>query len=718
MGQDAAPSVQEEGSEPVNDLELPSPPADAELPAVEPVISDEEFDSLVPAFDDELDPELDQPLESIEEFRQRIAGDEPQIAPLGNDGTADQGADPQALSETRFDDAVLDEPLPDLDSFQYEPRDYAAAEAQGASVAVKYRVKITGLDEADDQTDANMRGLFNSLSALRDGDGEAANLSQVYARLSTDQALLKTIFESEGWYEPAIDTRIVSARESGEDKATALLEATPGQRYSFGSVTVQADETVPPHLISKNLPLKEGQPIIAQRVQGAEARVALALPENGYPFAELGERSILLDRDTGTGDYTLPVTIGPRARFGGVTTTGDLAFDAEHVEVLARFERGDLYDSREVDDLRKALVATGLLGTVSVEPERTGEDTGAGDGTEYVTLHVDQQAGPPRTIAGQLGYATGEGFRVEGSWTHRNLFPPEGALILAGTAGTLEQSVSATFRRSNAGQRDKTFQLATELARTNFAALDSYTAKVSAQYSYDSTPIWQKRITYAYGVQARISAEEDYNYATGGRERRTFYIGGLTGKIGWDTSDDLLNPTRGFRLTALVEPEAGLEDGFYPYVRTQLDGSAYYPVTNALVLAGRVRLGTIQGASNLDIAPSRRFYAGGGGSVRGFGYQEVGPRAPDGDPVGGRSLFEAAAEARYRFGDYGLATFVDIGQAYRETTPQFTDIRMGAGVGFRYYTNFGPFRFDIATPIDRRDGESWISVYVSIGQAF
>ncbi len=234
----------------------------------------------------------------------------------------------------------------------------------------------------------------------------------------------------------------------------------------------------------------------------------------------------------------------------------------------------------------------------------------------------------------------------------------------------------------------------------------------------NSTPIWQKRLTYAYGAQIAVTAEEDYVAALGMRQRRTFYIAGLTGRVGLDTSDDLLDPTDGFRLTATVEPEASLEDGFAPYVRTQLDGSAYLSLGESAVLAGRVRLGSIQGAERLDIAPSRRFYAGGGGSVRGFGYQELGPKDPNGDPIGGRSLNEAAVEMRYRFGDYGVVAFVDAGQVYESSLPKFSDLRFGAGIGGRFYTNFGPLRVDVATPLDRREGEGWISVYVSIGQAF
>jgi translocation and assembly module TamA len=136
------------------------------------------------------------------------------------------------------------------------------------------------------------------------------------------------------------------------------------------------------------------------------------------------------------------------------------------------------------------------------------------------------------------------------------------------------------------------------------------------------------------------------------------------------------------------------------------------------VLAGRVRLGMIGGAKRADLAPSRRLYGGGGGSVRGFGYRELGPIDANGERVGGRSLIEAAVEARYRFGNFGVVPFIDAGQAYTSVTPRFSDIRFGVGIGARYYTNFGPVRIDVATPVDRRPGEPRVAVYISIGQAF
>ena len=151
----------------------------------------------------------------------------------------------------------------------------------------------------------------------------------------------------------------------------------------------------------------------------------------------------------------------------------------------------------------------------------------------------------------------------------------------------------------------------------------------------------------------------------------------------FDKSDDLLNPTKGYRLKLNVSPEASIRGAARPYLRTMVEVTGYYPVSNSLVIAGRARAGSIAGIDRDDLAPSRRYYGGGGGSVRGYGYQRLGPFDPNGDPVGGRSLNEFAIEARYRFGDYGIVPFFDAGNAYESVLPKASDLRYGAGIGGR-----------------------------------
>lgn len=687
-----------------------APPPDAGLPEIEPIIGDDEFDHAIPALSPQDDPELGQELESIADFERRLAGQEltearaPALA--GSDGL-------DALGEIPERDAELLRPLPPIEAFEVSPVEFAQAAGASESASVAYRIEIIGLDQADEQSSTSMRSMFNNFSALRSGSGKAENTAMIQARLEEDSVLMQTILSAQGWYSARVRTRIEQPNGIG---AVAVIEVEPRQRYAFSGITVAAGPTEPPDLIRNNFPLQVGEPIVAERVLAAEARIAVALPEHGYPFAVVGDRSIVLDRASGKGDYTLPLETGPRARFSGFATNDDPVFDAGHIAVLARFERGELYDSRMVDDLRRALIATGLLANVSVEPVRTGED--AGDGAEYVTMLVNQNAGPPRTIAATAGYGTGEGFRLEATWTHRNLFPPEGALIAHGIAGTKEQAAGLTFRRANAGLRDRTFEILARGLRSDFDAYRAHTGQLAVQMRRASTPIWQKRFTYALGAELLATSERSFNFRLKRRARETYYIGGLNGLLGIDFTDDLLDPTRGFRVSALVQPEGAIDGDFNFYVKSQIDASGYLPMGDSVVLAGRVRLGTIQGIAADTLAPSRRFYAGGGGSVRGFAYKKLGPLDPIGDPVGGGSIAEASAEVRYRFGDYGVVGFVDAGQAYAEKLPQFTNVRFGAGIGVRYYTNFGPLRIDLATPINRRAGEGRFNLYVSIGQAF
>jgi translocation and assembly module TamA len=693
----------------------------------EPIVSDEEFDATIPAIDENPNA----PMGSIEEWdvqQQRLERDASSAPGSVSGGPGLPG---ETLSDPLVDDPEINTPLGPIGSFDVEPFDesqYTEAADDEAAKAVRYSYRIDGLSPrpsaastvgtqaATKSVDpADIHARFDELSALGNGDGRASNGAMVSARMLEDQQLLADLLIGQCFFDATVNGAI-ELPENGTGPMVVVLTASPGPCYRFETITFSAPSVLPEDLITRSFVPAIGEPIDTDRVLAAEANIAVVLPQRGYPFAQVGQRDILLDPETRSADYTLPVTPGARSSFGDIVTTGTDVFDAEHIATLARFDKGDLYDSRLVDDLRKALVATGLYAVVAVKPEPSGVP--GPDGTEYALVAVEQEAGPARTLAANAGYGTGQGIRAQGSWTHRNLFPPEGALIASMVAGTQEQGASATFRRSNAGRRDRAVELSLSALRSDFAAYESFTGRLAGRISYYSTPIWQKPVTYSYGFELLGTNEQDYNFTLGQRDRRTYYVAALPGQITWDKSNDLLDPTRGFRLSAQVSPEASLGSGTLIYGRGLLEATAYYPFGDSIVLAGRTRVGSIMGADREDIAPSRRYYAGGGGSVRGFGYQELGPKDPDNRPIGGRSLVEAAAEVRYRFGNYGAVAFVDAGQVSTSSTPGFDDLRFGVGLGGRFYTNFGPMRLDVATPIGRRPGESRVSIYISIGQAF
>jgi translocation and assembly module TamA len=572
------------------------------------------------------------------------------------------------------------------------------------AVDLRYDVEVNGLDEV------GLAGRFRELSALENGDS-LNNLAQLNRRAREDTALIDRLLRADGYYGARIDAAITPAEAEG-GRAKVTLTVDPGPRYSFDSIEVATPPSAPRELIRDTLGLKVGDPVDATDIIAAEDRVRVRLPQLGYPFATVGDREIAIDHETSTGSYRLPVVAGQQARIGEIRVEGDALVSARHVERLSRFRRGEVYNAADIEDLRRALVATGLFGSVGVRASEARE-------LGVVDIVVALQASPLRTLSGQAGYSTGEGFRVEASWQHRNLFAPEGALTARGVLGTEEQRLAGEIRFNNFRTRDNVLLLRSEISNEDRDAYEARSFTLGGSLSRETNFIWQKKWYYSLGAELVATDERDTNLDTGMSRRRTFFIGALPSSLSYDGTDDLLDPTGGFRLSARVSPEASFQGSAFGYLKAQVDASAYQPFGgDRVVLAGRVRAGSIFGADRDRIAPSRRFYSGGGGSVRGFGYQEIGPRDLFNDPIGGRSLAEASIEARIRFGDFGIVPFLDAGQIYTSPLPRFDSFRFGAGIGARYYTTFGPIRIDVATPLDPRSGDPKVGVYVSIGQAF
>ena len=610
-------------------------------------------------------------------------------------------------------DPALSQPLPPLAGFDPTPDTSKAKVPSHEDTRIRYTMQVDGLKKL------GLEAQFRSLSELELGKKKAANAAQVAARATDDVQLAERLLRAEGYYDGAASSTVTTVKDQ-PGQIVATISVTPGPRYNLASIAItQADpDPTARAMTALTSQLKVGAPIRSIAVEGGEAQISLALPQQGYPFAKVGQRDILVDGDTHSGGYTLPLTAGPKSTFGGLQTKGDPIFSVKHLDVFPRFERGQVYDARMTDDLRQALVGTGLFSTVAIEPVDTG--TKASDGTEVVDLLVTQAKGPWRAWAGQVGYGTGQGILGTVSWTDRNLFPPEGALIPALTVGTQEQGANLTYRRSNAGQRDKTFQITGGFDRSDYDAYQARTFSLAVNWSRQSTPIWQKRWTYTYGAEILETDEQGAALnATDPRPYRTYEIAALPVEVQYDRSNSLLDPTRGYRLLVRVSPEASIRSGVKGYARLTAQGTAYLPLGKSIVLAGRAMVNSIEGVSDIsEIAPSRRIYAGGGGSVRGFGYQQLGPKDAQNNPIGGLTSTELAFEARYRFGNFGIVPFLDAGRVGSNSTPGFSGLRYGTGIGGRYYTNFGPLRFDIATPIKRQPGESKIALYISIGQAF
>ena len=577
---------------------------------------------------------------------------------------------------------------------------------------MRYTVQVEGLGSIGGSEE--LLRAFRQQSALEAERKDPANAAQIGRRASADADLLSQLLRAQGYYDAAVEPR---TEKSGAG-LTVVLAADPGAQYSFASVELPGLDRAGPEAaaaLRNAFAVKAGDPVVAADVIAAGLSLTTALGEQGYAAAKVGEQDIEVNHLTHLATLSLPVDPGPVARFGTIRVSGRPPFSAHHVALIARFKRGDPFQRSKVDDLRRALIATTLVANADIQVVPV-------HGGETVDLAVRLEPAPSHTIAGELGYGTGQGARLEASWTNRNFFNPEGALTLRGVAGTAEQLLGVQFRRSNFVMRDQTLNLQFSASHQRFAAYTAKTIDLAGNIERQSNFIWQKPWTWSYGGEWLGTIERGVFSGAGVKDTRRFIIAALPLALGFDGSDNLLDPTRGFRLSGRLSPEISFHGGHFSYGRAQVDASAYHPVSNGVVVAGRVRLGTIFGAGLFNIAPSRRLYAGGGGSVRGYGYQQLGPRDLDGDPIGGRGLAEFALETRIRLkqfgGNFGIVPFFDGGTLTSSARPDFSHWRTAAGLGVRYYSSFGPIRVDFGVPFNRQKGDGPFAVTVSLGQAF
>ena len=566
---------------------------------------------------------------------------------------------------------------------------------------------------------------YRALSTIEELDDADTDTAQLAARAREDEELLANLLRVYGYYDAQV-IQSVGAVEAGEDTAdqspTVRFDIVPGERYRYGAVELGDLQAAQDYeALREAFGIYPGDYLQSDTIVQEQFDLDRALGETGYPFAEIGEPQLLIDHERVEGDLTLNVEPNGKYVFGEVVSNDPGFLSGRHLATIARFEPGDTFKRSLSMDLRRAVTATGLVSTVEVTPREVTPPQAGEPGV--VAMDVALRRAKLRTIAGAIGYGSEEGVRVQASWEHRNLFPPEGSLRLRGIVGTQEQLAGVTFRKNNFGGRDRVLTLDAYANTIDSPAFEARTVALTGIYERKSTLLFQKEISWSGGIELIATQERPPKIDGITQPRQTYFVAALPATILLDETDDLLDPTRGFRLGARLSPEASTTNGVESfYLRSQIDGSYYQSIGDDLVVAGRATFGSIPGADLLDIAPSRRFYAGGGGSVRGYGFRKIGPSNELDEPTGGRSLVELAVEARIRTGfmdgAVSIVPFVDAGSVGTGPTPDFEEIKIGAGVGLRYHTGFGPIRVDVGVPLNPDEDDAPVAVYVSLGQAF
>ncbi len=577
----------------------------------------------------------------------------------------------------------------------------SAPDIEPTSESVPYEVDFAGVE------DSGLRDTLEAASRLIElRDRPAPSPARLALRAEEDLKRLEAVLRSEGYYDASLRSDI----ETETTPAKVVIHIDTGPRYRLADYTVVYEGPSPPAEALRpsieELGLEPKMPARGPVIAAAGQSWRVLMTQRGYPFAEVIDRKAVINPETKTMTVTLRVDAGEPAKFGPVTISELDRLESDHVRRLLPWRQGETYDSRKLEDARRSLSQTRIFASVIVKPGEKLDENGE------LPITIDLNEGPPRTIGFGVSYSTDVGAGANVFWEHRNLFREGEQLRLDLEVSQIEQSLGATLRKPTYPGLRQTLVFNLSLSNENTEAYDEQAATALVGIESGFLENWQ--------LSAGVSPE--YSYVKDMGEHEEYFLLGLPLTATRDARDDRLNPTSGTRLDFTLTPYQGLNEDDPNWVTETTGGSAYLAVDEdkRFVLASRAKVGFLAGASNDSVPASKRFYAGGGGSIRGYKFQTVGDIDANGDPVGGRSLLEVSTELRVRVTDQiGVVPFVDGGTVYEESYPDFSNtFRWAAGLGLRYFTGIGPVRLDVAFPVNRRDTDDTYQFYISFGQAF
>ena len=477
--------------------------------------------------------------------------------------------------------------------------------------------------------------------------------------------------------------------------------------------------------------LEIGRVFKVAEYEEAKKNIKRTLGNRGYPFAEITGRAVV-DPKVNQATLSFRATPGPLCVFGPTTIN---QVGPEVSETVVRraltYAEGGPYDADKVEASRRNLFKLDVFKIAVIQPDGPPAEEGG-----PVPMRVQLKSKDRRSVRLGIGYGTEDKLRLQAALTYRNLAAQGGRLTFSARSSAILKNIQLAY--------DQPYFL---------DARNSLSAKAGNELeeppAYNNRRIftdvslnrklgqdWFLRLIYSLSLNTEESVAADSPVDI---EEQQFLdentlISAVGIEIARDTRNDLLNPKTGSLVGAKIAVAPDFLGSELAFFQPAIDVKKYVPVTKNIVLAGRMRLETIQGIQGSSFIPAfKRLYLGGSDTVRGYAFQELPPLDSNGNPIGGQSAFNASAEARFPiYKEFSGVTFLDTGLL--DIDPfrlNFSDMRYTCGVGLRYDTVIGPIRADVGyklNPPTGKDigdftnpndivGDRW-RFYLNIGQAF
>lgn len=571
------------------------------------------------------------------------------------------------------------------------------------AAGISYTVDFEGLEDGRALKEIKLASHLTSLKKR-----PPASINALRYRADSDIPTLIKVLHAHGYYEAKVNIQIHDI----QGDITVVVRINPGPRYHLEAFDIHLYCASPEtannccHISLNDAGVQLNKPAQTAAILDAELKVLQRLSECGYPLAKVENREVIVDGKTRSVRVKLDVKTGQKAEFGPTAIVGTTRVKPRFVEQKLQWKEGKEYDSRLVEETQTALLDTGLFHSVLITHEESLSSQG------QIPLKVEVSETKHKSVNVGVSYQTVFGPGVTFGWANHNVGGMGRTLSFQGDITRISQTGVASYLHPNFMRIDQDMIAQAQAAHEDIFAY--------SMRSYNVMDRFERQ--FSRRLRGSLGFKGNRLYVTDSAQNGNFWLFEVPVYIRWSTSNSLLNPTRGVTLEYTGTPALNVADSSEFYLTQQFTGSIYNALDRKerVVFAQKLTLGFIV-SNGLGATPlCNRFLGGTENDLRGYRYKSV-SHFLHGKPIGGRSAIYYTFETRFRVTEtIGLVPFFDIGNVY---TTQYPTLHgkwfKSTGLGFRFFTFMGPFRIDLAFPLNRRkEIDNVYKVLVSIGQMF
>ena len=534
--------------------------------------------------------------------------------------------------------------------------------------------------------------------------------------LKSDMKSIETYYRANGYFDASASYTVIKSRKNAPSKL--VISITEGRPSIVDRIIVSAsgqDEA----LLSKLdglVELERGKRFRYTQYEESKKKMQRYLSDNGYGSAAVTGKA-RVNKSAHSVDAVYSVNEGRFQRFGEVHISGNKEVRRKDIADELVFKPADEFSNSKLDQSRNKIFSLGIFRSVSVTPVIS-------SASAVVPVNVEVVEGDKRQVRLGIGYAPEAKIRTSAQWSRFYLFGRPRTLTLGAAYSAIEESVTAKvfqpyfLDRLNSMTVTGSFDKETAASYTN--------EKISSQFQVKRDFQDNLSVFTAYNLEVNKLVNLRDTLLSGifaGTPGSSYFISSLSAGLNYAFVDSLTYPSHGFTYSQYFEPATFLLGSEVDYLKGVSECHLYGVLFNEVIVASRFKFGFIRPSRfTADIPIFKRFFSGGSYSVRGYGFQQIGPKDASGNPLGGQYLFEGNIEFRYPImGNLKGVVFADSGEVYQsEFIFNAEGLSYGVGTGVRYVTPIGPLGIDLAFPVQHFNpiDFSLYYLYLTIGQGF